>query len=327
MNSAFVTGATGFVGSTLVDELLRRNFKVRCAVRKSSNLQWLEGKDVETVLVNLNDEKSIEEAMNGCHYIYHLAGTLFAGSERDFVQGNIQIAENIVSAALAQTQKIERFVYVSTIIAAGASQDGSPMKEEDECKPFSWYGISKYEAEKAILKHKEELPITVVRPGAVYGPRDYAMFASFKLSRTGVNIVLGERGKLGSVIHSEDLVRGIADASLSEKSRGEVYFLANEDFMRQEEFGETVIKAMGKRRFDIVIPYSVLTAASFLSEKFTAILGKKPILNHQKLKELKEPYIICSCEKAKRDFDFQPSITLYQGVESTLNWYRENKWL
>lgn len=327
MDCAFVTGATGFIGSTLVDFLLEKGFKVKCAVRKTSNLRWLEGKDVETRIVNLMDSDDIAAAMEGCHYVFHLAGTLFAGSEEEYIQGNIRSANRMIDAALRYKDSIKRFVYVSSIIAAGASSNEQPMRESDPCTPFSWYGKSKYEAEKYILAYGGQFPVTIVRPGAVYGPRDYAMFASFKLSRTGINIVLGERNKQGSVIHVHDLAKGILAASLSDKSVGEVYFLAHEKTMRQEEFGETVIKAMGKKPFDIVIPYFVLKIASGLSEIYSKLRGVKPILNHQKLLELKEPYIVCSCEKAKRDFGFSASIPLEEGVKSTLQWYRENHWL
>jgi len=327
MDCAFVTGATGFVGSTLVDELLNKGLRVKCAVRKTSNLRWLEGKDVEIEIVNLMDSVDIARAMEGCQYVFHLAGTLFAGSEKEYIEGNIRSAGNMVEAALCHKDSIKRFVYVSTIIAAGASSTGKPMMESESSTPFSWYGKSKYEAEKYILGYKDQLPLTIVRPGAVYGPRDYAMFASFKLSRTGINIILGERNKRGSVIHVHDLAAGILESALSEKAIGEVYFMAHHQSMRQEEFGETVIKAMGKKPFDIVIPYFILRIASSLSELYSKITGVKPILNHQKLLELREPYIVCSCEKAKRDFGFSASIPLDEGVKSTLQWYRDNKWL
>ncbi|MBN2658682.1 MAG: NAD-dependent epimerase/dehydratase family protein [Spirochaetales bacterium] len=327
MDCAFVTGATGFVGSTLVDDLLKKGLKVKCAVRKTSNLRWLEGKDVETDIVDLMNPDDIARAMEGCHYVFHLAGTLFAGSEKEYIEGNIQSAGYMIEASLRYKESIKRFVYVSTIIAAGASSTGIPMRETDPCDPFSWYGKSKYEAERYILGFRDQLPVTVIRPGAVYGPRDYAMFASFKLSRTGINIILGERNKMGSVIHVHDLASGIAAAALSDNAIGEVYFMAHEKPMRQEEFGETVIKAMGKTSIDIVIPYFILKIASSLSEIYSKISGSKPIFNHQKLLELREPFIVCSSEKAKRDFGFSASIPLDEGVKSTLQWYRDNKWL
>ncbi|MBB6480225.1 NAD-dependent epimerase/dehydratase family protein [Spirochaeta isovalerica] len=327
MDRAFVTGATGFVGSTLVDDLLRKGIKVKCAVRKTSSLRWLEGKDVETDLVDLMDPDDIARSMEDCRYVFHLAGTLFAGSEKEYIEGNIRSTAHMVEAALRHRKSIKRFVYVSTIIAAGASSTGKPMTESDDCTPFSWYGKSKFEAEKYILGFKDKLPVTIIRPGAVYGPRDYAMFASFKLSRTGINIILGERNKVGSVIHVQDLAVGISAAALSGKAAGEVYFMAHQKPMRQEEFGETVIRAMGKRPFDVVIPYFLLKIASSLSEMYSRISGSKPILNHQKLLELKEPFIVCSSEKAKRDFGFEASIPLDEGIRSTLQWYRENNWL
>ena len=327
MNTAFVTGATGFVGSTLVDDLINRGYKVKCAMRKSSNLRWLKDKNVELCEVDLFDIDSIKKAMEGCNYIFHLAGVLFAQSEKEFVEGNIRSTENMIRAAKELNIDVKRFVYVSTIIAAGVSKTGKPMVETDECTPFTWYGISKYESEKVVLRSKDTIPVTIIRPGAVYGPRDYAMFASFKLSKTGINILLGEKGKLGSVIHVSDLSQGIIDASVSENTLGEVYFLANDDFIQQEGFGETIIKAMGKTPKNIIIPYGTLKVASHLSEFYGKITKNKALLNQQKLLELREPYIICSNEKAKRDFNFKQNISLIDGIKSTLQWYKENKWL
>lgn len=327
MNTAFVTGATGFVGSTLVDELLKKGMKVKCAIRKTSNLQWLKGKDIELHEVNLMDQTSIKSAIKGCDYIFHLAGVLFSNTEREFVEGNVKSTENLIWAILSQEQTIKRFVFVSSIIAAGSSKSGEPMVESDDCAPFTWYGKSKWESEKIVLKYRDKLPVTIIRPGAVYGPRDYAMFTSFQVSKTGINIIPGERGKLGSVIHVYDLSRGILDSAMTDITIGEVYFLANDDFIYQEDFGKTIIKAMGKKPYNLLIPYGIWSIAANISELYGKISGKKVLLNRQKVLEFKERFIICSTDKAKKDFGFMQEIPFPEGISSTLEWYRNNNWL
>ncbi|MBI9097790.1 MAG: NAD-dependent epimerase/dehydratase family protein [Spirochaetaceae bacterium] len=327
MKTAFVTGATGFVGSTLVDDLLDRGFSVKCATRKSSDLRWLKDKDVQLCEVNLLDLDSIKEALRGCRYIFHLAGVLFASSEEEFIRGNVEITENMVEAAIQSDTEIERFVLVSSIVAAGASASGKPLVESDPCRPFTWYGKSKFASEKYVLSRKDMLPFTIIRPGAVFGPRDYAMFTAFQMGKIGLNIILGEKGKQGSIIHVSDLSRGILNAAFSDKAVGETYFLANDKFIYQEDFVRTIIQIMGKNPKNIVIPYSVLMVAAYLSEFYSRIFKKKALLNQQKMLEFREPYIVCSSEKAKRDFNFQQKISLEEGIKSTLAWYKENKWI
>ena len=327
MNKAFVTGASGFIGSTLVDDLLKRGFSVKCAIRKSSNLQWLEGKNVELCEIDLFDEQSIVDSISGCNYIFHIAGMLFGNSEQEYLKGNLELTKNIVDASLKSDTEIKRFVYVSSIIAAGSSSDGEPMTESDLCRPFTWYGKSKFESETYLIEKKDKLPFSIIRPGAVYGPRDYALFIMFQFSKLGINAILGEKGKLGSMIHISDLTSGIINAALSGNAKNEIYFLANDEFRSQEYFSEIIIIHFGKKPINIVIPYWFLNIGAYMSEIYCRIFNKIAIFNHQKLMELRERYLICSNNKAQRDFGFEQKISLEDGVKSTMAWYKENKWL
>lgn len=327
MKTAFVTGATGFVGSHLVDHLLEKGYTVKCLTRKTSNLRWLEGKNVELCEGSLSDKESLKKAIQGCNYIFHVAGVLFGKTEQEFIQGNLSGTKNLVEACLESGQNFNRFLYVTSLLAAGASETETALTEEDECRPFSWYGKSKFESEKYIKTQMSKLPITIIRPGGVYGPRDYAMFEAFKASKSGFNMILGEKGKLGSVIHVTDLVIGITQAAESEKAKSEIYYLANTKHMRQEEFGELIIKAMGKKPKNIVLPYFIASIFANLSEFFAQFSKKPAVLNRQKLMELSKRYLICSNQKASADFEFNDNILLEDGVASTLKWYKENNWL
>lgn len=327
MNKAFVTGASGFIGSTLVDDLLKRGFSVKCAIRKSSNLQWLDGKNVELCEVDLFNEQSILESISECNYIFHIAGTLFGNSEQEYLKGNLEVTKNLVDASIESDMDIKRFVYVSSIIAAGSSSDGKPMTESDPCRPFTWYGKSKFESENYLTGKKDKLPFSIIRPGAVYGPRDYALFIMFKISKFGINAILGEKGKLGSMIHVSDLTGGMISAALSGNAKNEIYFLANDEFRSQEYFSEIIIGYFGKKPINIVIPYWFLNIGAFLSEIYCRIFNNIAIFNHQKLMELKERYLICSNDKAIRDFGFEQKIPLEDGIRTTLAWYKKNKWL
>lgn len=327
MKTAFVTGATGFVGSHLVDHLLEKGYTVKCLTRKTSNLRWLDGKNIELCEGSLSDKDSLKKAIVGCNYIFHVAGVLFGKTEEEFIQGNLSGTKNMVEACLESGQTFDRFLYVTSLLAAGASETEKALTEEDKCKPFSWYGKSKFQSESYIKTQMDKLPVTIIRPGGVYGPRDYAMFEAFKASKSGFNLILGEKNKLASVIHVTDLVTGIIQAAESEKAKSEIYYLANTTHMRQEEFGELIIKAMGKSPKNIVLPYFIASIFAQLSEFFAQFSAKPAILNKQKLMELRKKYIICSNEKAKSDLGFSDKIRLEDGVASTLKWYKEHNWL
>ncbi len=327
MKRAFVTGATGFIGSHLVDELLKKGFSVKCSIRKTSNLQWLVNKDIELVEVDLSDKVAMKKAISGCDYIFHLAGVLFAQSEEEYIAGNVGFTKSLIDACSELETKIKRFVYLSSIVAAGSSSSKEPMDENCECAPFTWYGKSKLESEQLFVKHSEEIPFTIIRPGAVFGPRDSAMLLNFKLCRLGINLVLGECGKLGSVIHIHDLINGIIQAAESEKTVNEIYFLANDKNIKQEDFGKIIIEVMGKRSKNIVLSYKLVKLIVYICDFFGNLFNFTVLLNKQKFIELSKPFIICTSKKAKEDFNFKQSVTVKEGVKSTFLWYKENKWL
>ena len=167
-----VTGATGFIGSHLVEELLKGGHRVTCLVRKTSNLQWINGLNVRLIYGDCTIKESLLNAVADFDYIFHLAGLTKAANERDFFSANALGTENLVSAVIEKNPDTKRFVYLSSLAAAGPSCDGTPAKEAGEPKPVSAYGRSKLEGERIVMRHKNTIPVTVIRPPAVYGPRD-----------------------------------------------------------------------------------------------------------------------------------------------------------
>jgi dihydroflavonol-4-reductase len=324
---AFVTGATGFIGSHLVDELLKKNYEIKCLVRKSSSTKWLDGKPVEYIYGDLFSHDILEKALVDVDYVYHVGGVTFAKKKEEFIKGNVEATKSLLDACRKFNPNLKRFIHISSQAAVGPSFDGKPIDEKRDYRPLTAYGRSKVEAEKLVISFFDKLNCTVVRPPAVYGPRDSAIFEYFKSMNRGLQPMIGFDNKLISLIHGVDLVKGFILAGESDKSSSNLYFISSEKFYNWRDVGELTKRLLGRKTLKIVIPHFAVKTTAFFSEVFAVFSPKPVILNREKARELTQAYWICSIEKAKKDFGFQETMTLEEGFKNTIDWYRENKWL
>lgn len=327
MARAFITGATGFIGSHLVDQLLKKNYEIKCLVRKTSNLKWLKDKPVELIYGDLFDKEALTPALKDTDYVYHIAGVTFAKKKEEFYKGNVDATKSLLEICLAANPELKKFIHISSQAAAGPSFDGKPIDETKDYHPITTYGKSKMEAEKIVRSYFDKLNCTVVRPPAVYGPRDYAIFEYFKAMNRGLQPLIGFENKLISLIHAVDLVDGIILAGESDKAKSNIYFISSGKFYNWRDVGEITQRLLGKKSLKIVIPHFAVHVVGFFSEVFGYMSTKPVILNREKVKDITQAYWICSVEKAKQDFGFKEKFTLEEGFKNTIDWYRENKWL
>lgn len=315
---AFVTGATGFVGSHLVDSLLARGWRVRASVRKTSDLRWLAGKPFDPVVVSLRSREAVGRAVDGCDAVFHVAGTLSARSLKEFREGNWHLSKCMVEGAVAA--RVPRFVHVSSLAAAGPSPDGHPLDEEAACAPVSLYGRTKLEGEREVLKHEGALAVTVIRPPAVYGPRDRGMLDMFKVVAAGVVPQIGGPKRV-SIVHVEDLVRGIVEAPPG------LFYIANDRSHAVVELLEVIRAAIGRRAMRVAVPDRVVRLLGRVAEKTLPLLGKGGLFTHDKAVELTQPFWVCSPARAKSVFGWEARIPIEEGLRDTLAWYRRERWL
>lgn len=327
MSEVFITGATGFIGSHLADKLIEKNYKVKCLVRKTSNIKWLEGKDIEYIYGDLFDHKVLEKALQSIDYIYHVGGVTFAKKKEDFYKGNVDATKSLIEACYKFNPDIKKFIHISSQAAVGPSFDGKPVNETRDYFPLTTYGHSKAEAEKIIISYFSKLPCTIVRPPAVYGPRDYAIFEYFKSMNRGIQPMIGFDNKLLSLVHVNDLVNGFILAGESDISTSEIYFISSESFHNWNEVGEITKRILGKKTVKIVIPHFAVKTTAFFSEVFGFFSSKPVILNLEKAKEITQTYWICSVEKARNHLGYKQTVSLEEGIEDTINWYKSQGWL
>ncbi len=324
-----VTGATGFIGSHLTESLIKRGYSVRCLLRKTSNRRWIEpcivlgdknGSPVETVYGDCLDRSSLEKALDGVDAVIHVAGLTKAVREKDFYSVNVKGTETLLESIKDAASGLKRFVFISSLAAAGPSPDGKPRVEEDEPSPVSFYGKSKLEAERLVI-NSDSIPYTIVRPPAVYGPRDRDFYVFFKLVNRGIFPYWGR--SLYSMVYIDDLVNGIILTIEKKVAEGRIYFISNRENYTNEEIAFTIAGILGKKLRKVRLPRSIMPFLASIGEK----IKSKGIINRDKIRELGHACWICNPARAERELGFKSTVSLEDGLRWTADWYRINRWI
>ena len=324
---AVVTGANGFVGSHLVDNLLAKGWKVRCIVRKSSNLKWLDGKQVELFDSGLFDKEGLRKAFKDASYIFHVAGVVKSKTKEGYYTGNVETTRNLLDVALENVSTIKRFLVVSSQTVSGPSTKEKPVDEKTECKPITTYGKSKLEEEKLALSYKDKLPITICRAPAVYGERDTEIFIYFNTFSKGLTTTIGFNKKELSLIHAVDLVEGFYLAATNDKAKGQIYFISSEKFYTWQEINSITSKVLNKKPIIIKVPHFLVYTIAAIAQFFATFSSKPATLNIEKAKDITQQYWTCDTSKAIKELGYRQKISAEEGIERTCSWYKEMKWI
>jgi len=324
---AFVTGGTGFIGSHLVEALVQKGYDVTCLVRRTSDLRWLKSLSISYVEGDLRDEEMLKRGFEGQDYIFHVAGLTKAIYPEEYDQVNHQGTRNLIRAALESNMAVERFVYFSSLAAVGPSPSPEPINDSIDPHPVNSYGRSKLEAEEFLIRNSENLPITIIRPPTVYGPRDRDFYLFFRYAQKGWIPLLWNGDPLLSLVYVKDLVRAVFMALETPETIGKVYFVSDRFPYAWSKIVETIASALQIRPLPIRIPISFLYLASLGAEGLSRIRKRNPLLTREKVREIREKYWICYPTKAQDDFGYKSLFSLEEGIAETLQWYLENGWL
>jgi len=323
---AVVTGASGFVGSHIVDELLRQGASVRCLLRPTSSTRWLDGKPVEITRLELRDGERLEASVRGADWIVHAAGLTHARSPREFHEVNVGGTERMLRAASAAGDRLQRFLLISSQAAAGPAVEGKPVTETERPDPVSHYGATKRRAEELTMLLKETLPVVAIRPPAVYGPRDDSLLRVFTAAKWHVLPILREGGRF-SLIHAEDLARAVHLALTHPRAVGQVFFASEPDVTGYRELGDLVRRSMKTWAVPVKPPDIALQAGALVGEMWGSLRNRAPFLSREKLREISSGDWICSSAKIRSELGWTPTIPLAVGIERTAAWYREAGWV
>ncbi|RKY86090.1 hypothetical protein DRQ09_06505 [candidate division KSB1 bacterium] len=327
MKKAFVTGGTGFIGGHLIESLLKKGYKVSCLVRKNSNKSMIENMNVEVIEGDLNEKELLKERLGEFEYVFHFAGLTKAKKKEEFFKVNLDGTKNLIESIIEKKISLKRFLYCSSMAAGGPSGEFKRKKEEDDSTPVSDYGISKLYTEEYLKKFYSYLPITIIRPPAVYGPRDKDFLLMFKLVKSGIKPILGTHKKYYNIVYIKDLVRGSILAAEDEGSVSEIYYIADPNIYTWQDFVNEVAGFFHIKTLEVKIPDSFLDAIAFFSENISRLNAKSSVISVQKVKELKQKYWLCDTTKAEKKLGFSPEYSLKDGIEETAQWYIDNGWL
>jgi dihydroflavonol-4-reductase len=321
---AVVTGANGFVGSHLVDELLIRGYQVRCILRPNCAMRWLEGKAVENIFCGLSDAAALREAVADANYIFHVAGVVKSPTYAGFLEGNVAPTQNLLEAALGAPD-LRRVVVVSSLAAAGPNEKGKPRTETDAPAPVSDYGRSKVAQEALAQAYMSQLPITIVRPPSVYGERDTEVLLFFQTIERGIFPSAGVFAEQTlSMVHVADLVRGMVQAAESETALGQTYFLSSDPAeYTWSHIAALIGKNLNKRYIRLRLPHIAIWGVAGIADFFALFTKKTPTLNRKKVAEIVQPSWACISRKAAQDFGYHPTVPLDRGIAFAIGWYQE----
>ncbi len=322
-----VTGGTGFIGSRLIERLSDRGDTVLCVAKDRLNAEVLRSLGVETVLGNLANGIDWKTVLDGVDVIFHVAGVTRGRSAADYITGNAVATERFLEAVMQHRPGLRRFLYVSSLSAVGPSPDGRPITEESPYHPVSDYGRSKFLAEQAVLRRADSIPITIVRPSAVYGPRERDMYDYIRTIMHGLQLLIGYGRKWVNLVYVDDLVDGIIRAADSPRAVGQTYFLGSERAYDEEEVGETIASIVRRHPLRVHVPHAAAYAVGAIGELSGRVFGKDIFMNIQKVREVVQKAWSCSVDKARRELGFHQQVSLAEGMGITYRWYLDNGWL
>jgi nucleoside-diphosphate-sugar epimerase len=324
---ALVTGATGFIGSHLVDLLLSKNYQVRVLLRKTSNIEWLRDLPGEFVYGDIFDTEALRKAVTAVDHVYHSAGLTKAKTPDEYMQANAEGTKNLLEAVKTHDTNIARFVQISSQTVIGPSPGEDPVDESAEPRPITTYGKSKWKAEQECHRYQGSFPVTILRLPAVFGPRDRDIFEFFNTVNKGLQPMVGFSEKYISLIHARDAVRGIVMAAEAPIAAGETYFLTSSRYYGWKEIGDLTSKIMGKRVIRLRIPEWGVYVIAGVAEVLAKFSSKPALINLEKARDMVQDYWTCDPRKALKDFGFRQEISIEEGIQDTVDWYRRMRWL
>ena len=339
-----ITGASGFIGSFIVEEALRRGFDTWAAMRRSSKKDFLTDKRINFIELDLSSEDQLVKQLQGhlFDYVVHAAGVTKCLNAKDFYSINTEGTKHLVGALRRLQMPLRRFVYISSLSVFGAIREQQPyqdIRDTDTPRPNTHYGRSKLLAELWLdslnattpdsdaAATTEPFPYVILRPTGVYGPRERDYFLMAKSIKQHSDFAVGYRRQDITFVYVLDVVQAVFLA-LDRGSNGHKYFLSDGQVYQSSTFSTLIRRELGNPWWiRITAPIWVLRLVTFFGDRLAHVTGKITALNNDKYHILRQRNWRCDIQPAIRELGYRPQFTLEQGVPLTIRWYRDNGWL
>jgi nucleoside-diphosphate-sugar epimerase len=347
--SILITGASGFIGSFIVEEALKRGFETWAGVRGTSSRKFLQDERIHFAQLDMQNPKKLEEQLllykaemggKGWDFVVHAAGATKCLHREDFFRTNTEGTKNLIDALRSADMIPKRFVFLSSLSIFGAIREKpvrkasadnpwiyAPILLSDEPKPNTAYGESKLAAER-YLQEQQDFPYTILRPTGVYGPRERDYFLMAQSIKQHIDIAAGLTPQEITFVYVLDVVQAIFKSMEAPEAEGKAYFLSDGEVYNSRRYSDLVQQHLGNPWvLHLKLPLFLLRAVCWVSGRISRLTGKMNALNDDKFNILSQRNWQCEIEPAIRDFGYKPQWSLEQGVEESIRWYREEGWL
>ena len=319
MKQILITGAGGFIGSFLVEEALRRNWKAWAGIRQTSNREYLRDERISFIDLNYSNKEKLKQqivkhrdSFGKWDYVIHNAGVTKCLNPKDFEKVNYRFTRNLIESLKESGAVTDKFVLMSSLSAMPP--------------PDTLYGKSKLKAEE-FLESQTDFPFVILRPTGVYGPRDKDYFLMLKSIKNGLELTAGYEPQLLTFLYAEDLAMAACLAAESDFT-GKIYNISDGNTYSDEAYTQIAKQALGKKHvLKLRVPLLVLKTVSTLAEMFSKITKKPSTLNRDKYKIMKRRDWTCDITPITQDLGFHAEYDLERGIRECVRWYTNNGWL
>jgi nucleoside-diphosphate-sugar epimerase len=326
-NKVLITGASGFIGSHLTDELLHRGCEVHCLVRKSSDLEWLDTTRLHLHTLDLRQPDIDWSFLENIDTVFHCAGLTKAKTRQEYFLVNAESCRPFYKALVEHGQNLKCVVHLSSLAAVGPGEPGQTIDENTPCNPITYYGKSKLAGEQIAQEFASSLPMIILRPPVVYGPREKNFFLYLKSIRQGWCIRVGTTQRYLSLIHSSDLVAAMITASEGEIMPDNIYFVTDGNIYTWDDVSQLAMQSLQIKARIFTLSEKNLKRAAMLSEAVAGFMQKTALLDRQRVLDICQSSWTASPQKFFDRFDFKPQFDLAHGLPHTLEWYQQQRWL
>lgn len=323
-----LTGASGFVGSHILDVLCEREVPTVVLLRNSSSRRFIESRlaRVEVRFGSLEDVQGLKTALADVTHVIHCAGIVKARHRSEFDHVNVGGTRRIVEAVNAHQTSARRLVYISSVAAGGPGTSSAPMTETNDPRPVSAYGRSKLASELEVSRACSA-EYVIVRPAAVYGPRDTSFLSLFKAVNRGIAPRFGRRRQELNLVYVRDLAEIVVALLSHAGASGLTVNVASPEVVTGDQLCEAIASVLGVRFRELTIPLAVVRLVCWLATAASVVTRRPSIFGLDKYRELTAPGWVCDTTRLTRELRLECPTRLHDGIRATAKWYREHGWV